>query len=117
MKNHFTVISEINQWGNSLGLRIPKSFCDFLDLQAGAEITISLTKNKIILQKYEVSEKKSPAKSLKSTKKKSAKNPHTLGKSKSQGKTLFKDKIRLKNSSKSSSLNYLKPSASTKEIW
>lgn len=39
--------STVQKWGNSLAIRIPKSFAAEIDLSQGAEIDLVLFKNKI----------------------------------------------------------------------
>ena len=39
----------INKWGNSLGVRLPKSYCDQLRLSVGDEVSLSLDDNRIVI--------------------------------------------------------------------
>ncbi len=47
--------TKIQKWGNSLALRIPKSFAETTQIKEGSEIKLSLEKNKIIITKKEKS--------------------------------------------------------------
>jgi antitoxin MazE len=40
----------VTQWGNSLGLRIPKQFADFLAVHAGDRVSVCLQDNSIIIK-------------------------------------------------------------------
>jgi antitoxin MazE len=42
--------SEIKEWGNSLGVRIPKKVIDALNLHDGSQINVLLDGNKIVLE-------------------------------------------------------------------
>ncbi len=42
--------STVQKWGNSLAIRIPKSFATEIDLSQGAEIDIVLFENKIQIE-------------------------------------------------------------------
>ncbi len=42
--------STVQKWGNSLAIRIPKSFATEIDLSQGAEIDLVLFKNKIQIE-------------------------------------------------------------------
>ncbi|MBF0200286.1 MAG: AbrB/MazE/SpoVT family DNA-binding domain-containing protein [Desulfamplus sp.] len=42
--------STIQKWGNSLAIRIPKSFATEIDLSQGAEIDLVLLENKIQIE-------------------------------------------------------------------
>ena len=39
----------INKWGNSLGLRLPKSYCEHMRLAVGDEVSLSLEDDRIII--------------------------------------------------------------------
>lgn len=39
----------ISKWGNSQGIRLPKSFCDQLHLSIGDEVSLSLREKSIIV--------------------------------------------------------------------
>ena len=43
----------IDNWGNSLGVRLPKQYCDWLHLDDGAQVEIELDKttSRIIITK------------------------------------------------------------------
>lgn len=45
--------TKIQKWGNSLAIRIPKSFAESTHIVEGSEIKLSLEKNKIIITKKE----------------------------------------------------------------
>ena len=40
----------VSQWGNSLGVRIPKSLLESLEIKKGTKVSFSLRKNKIVLE-------------------------------------------------------------------
>jgi antitoxin MazE len=42
--------TRVQKWGNSLALRIPKSFADDAGLQADAPVKLSLAKGKLIIE-------------------------------------------------------------------
>jgi antitoxin MazE len=42
--------STVQKWGNSLAIRIPKSFANEIDLSQGAEIDLVLLDNKIQIE-------------------------------------------------------------------
>ena len=42
--------STVQKWGNSLAVRIPKSFATEIDLSQGAEIDVTLFENKIQIE-------------------------------------------------------------------
>lgn len=39
--------------GSSLGIRIPKALLDLLNLKAGSEVTLSIKKDSIVIEKGE----------------------------------------------------------------
>jgi len=39
----------INKWGNSLGIRLPKSYCEKLRLFDGDEVPLTLEEDRIII--------------------------------------------------------------------
>ena len=41
--------TKIQKWGNSLALRIPKSFAEEVNLEEGASVDIKVEENKIII--------------------------------------------------------------------
>lgn len=41
----------ISQWGNSLGIRLPKIFLNQMNIQAGNKINISIKDDSIIIKK------------------------------------------------------------------
>lgn len=43
------MVSKIQKWGNSLALRIPKSYADDLKLEEGTDIKIKIIKNKLVI--------------------------------------------------------------------
>jgi len=42
--------TRVQKWGNSLALRIPKSFADEAGLRADAPVELSLTKGKLVVK-------------------------------------------------------------------
>lgn len=42
--------TRVQKWGNSLALRIPKSFADEAGLQVNAPVELSLIKGKLVIQ-------------------------------------------------------------------
>jgi len=45
--------TKIQKWGNSLAIRIPKSFAETTQIKEGSEIKLSLEQDKIIVTKKE----------------------------------------------------------------
>ena len=43
--------TKIQKWGNSLALRIPKSFAEAINVKAGTNINLKLEKNKLVIIK------------------------------------------------------------------
>lgn len=43
------MITKIQKWGNSLALRIPKSYAEDLEFKEGTDIKIKITKNKLVV--------------------------------------------------------------------
>jgi len=56
------MVTKIQKWGNSLALRIPKSYADEIHLREGSSVDLNIEENKIII----------------SPKKKKRKNKYTL---------------------------------------
>lgn len=44
------MIIKIQMWGNSLALRIPKSFAKEIGLQSGASVNLSLEEGKLVIE-------------------------------------------------------------------
>ena len=44
------MISEIKKWGNSLAIRIPKSFAKEIAVKEGSRVDISIDENKIVIE-------------------------------------------------------------------
>ena len=44
------MLTKIQKWGNSLGLRIPKSFADETQIQAGSTVDISLDNGRLTVR-------------------------------------------------------------------
>ena len=42
-------VAMISKWGNSQGIRLPKSFCDQLNLSIGDKVSVALEGEKIVL--------------------------------------------------------------------
>ena len=42
--------TRIQKWGNSLGLRIPKSFAEQAGVEAGSEVDLSIEKGELIVR-------------------------------------------------------------------
>jgi antitoxin MazE len=45
------MVTKIQKWGNSLGLRIPKSFAAEANIEAGSEVDISVREKEIIVRR------------------------------------------------------------------
>lgn len=43
--------SKIQKWGNSLALRIPKSYAEALEFNEGASVKIKIVKDKLIISR------------------------------------------------------------------
>ncbi len=43
--------TRVKKWGNSLALRIPKSFADEVGLQKGTDVEVSLADGKIVVMR------------------------------------------------------------------
>jgi antitoxin MazE len=43
--------SKIQKWGNSLAIRIPKSYADALKLNEGTDVKIKIIKDKLIISR------------------------------------------------------------------
>ena len=57
----FRMVTRIQKWGNSLGLRIPKSFAKEAGVEEGSAVDISIDGNRLVIQpirssKYELKE-------------------------------------------------------------
>ena len=55
------MVTKIQKWGNSLGLRIPKSFAEEAGVEEGSAVDISIDGNRLVIQplrsfKYELTE-------------------------------------------------------------
>lgn len=44
------MLTKIQKWGNSQGLRLPKTLLEELDIQIGDEVNISVQEGKIIIE-------------------------------------------------------------------
>jgi len=44
------VRTKIQKWGNSLGLRIPKSFAQEVEVEAGSPVDISVDRGRLIIR-------------------------------------------------------------------
>ena len=42
----------VNKWGNSLGIRLPKTIAEQLDLQDGATVEIELRDDEIVIKRH-----------------------------------------------------------------
>lgn len=51
MYKHKKMAGKIQKWGNSLALRIPKSYAEALGLNEGANVKIKIVKNKMVITK------------------------------------------------------------------
>ena len=45
------MVTKIQKWGNSLGLRVPKSFAAEANIEAGSEVDITVRENEIIVSR------------------------------------------------------------------
>ena len=45
-----SMITKIQKWGNSLGLRIPKSFAEEVGVEEGSPVNISLEGNRLVVR-------------------------------------------------------------------
>ena len=45
------MVTKIQKWGNSLGLRIPKSFATEANIKEGVEVNITVRENEIIVSR------------------------------------------------------------------
>ncbi len=45
------MVTKIQKWGNSLGLRIPKSFATEANIEEGVEVNITVRENEIIISR------------------------------------------------------------------
>ena len=43
------MVTKIQKWGNSLGLRIPKSFAVEADIDEGSEVDIAIQEGKLVI--------------------------------------------------------------------
>ncbi len=55
------MVTRIQKWGNSLGLRIPKTFAEETGIEEGSEVNISLDGKQLVIRplrpvKYELKE-------------------------------------------------------------
>ena len=44
------MVTKIQKWGNSLGLRIPKSFADDAGIEAGSAVDITLVDGELVIR-------------------------------------------------------------------
>jgi antitoxin MazE len=44
------MVTKIKKWGNSLGLRIPKSFAEEAGVKDGSDVDISLEEDRIVIR-------------------------------------------------------------------
>lgn len=44
------MVTKIQMWGNSLGLRIPKSFAAEVKVEPGAEVDLSVIEGRLVVQ-------------------------------------------------------------------
>jgi antitoxin MazE len=44
------MVTKIQKWGNSLGLRIPKSFAEEAGVEAGSPVDISIDDGRLVIQ-------------------------------------------------------------------
>ncbi|MCJ7579303.1 MAG: AbrB/MazE/SpoVT family DNA-binding domain-containing protein [Candidatus Aminicenantes bacterium] len=44
------MVTKIQKWGNSLGLRIPKSFAREANIEEGSSVDISLEKDRLVIK-------------------------------------------------------------------
>ena len=51
MKEEILMETRLQKWGNSSGIRIPKSFLKTLNLNTNDEVNISMEEDKIIISK------------------------------------------------------------------
>ena len=51
MKGEILMETRLQKWGNSAGIRIPKSFLKTLNLNTNDEVNISMEEDKIIISK------------------------------------------------------------------
>ncbi len=42
--------TKIQRWGNSLGLRIPKSFAEQIEIEAGSEVDLLVKEGEVIIR-------------------------------------------------------------------
>ena len=45
------MVTKIRKWGNSLGLRIPKSFAQEAGVEEGADVDISVQGNRLVIER------------------------------------------------------------------
>ena len=43
------MVTKIQKWGNSLGVRIPKSFAAEADIEEGSEVDIAIAEGKLVI--------------------------------------------------------------------
>ncbi|MDR2108819.1 MAG: AbrB/MazE/SpoVT family DNA-binding domain-containing protein [Coriobacteriales bacterium] len=41
----------VSKWGNAQGVRLPKAFCDLLDISVGDKVQISVESKRIVIEK------------------------------------------------------------------
>ena len=44
------MVTRIRKWGNSLGLRIPKSFADEVGIEAGSAVDVTLVDGRLVVR-------------------------------------------------------------------
>ena len=44
------MVTKVQKWGNSLGLRIPKSFADEAGIEAGSAVDITLVDGRLVVR-------------------------------------------------------------------
>jgi len=52
------MVTKIQKWGNSLGLRIPKSFAKEADIEEGSSVDISLEGDRLVIKPMRVAQYK-----------------------------------------------------------
>ena len=43
------MVTKLQKWGNSLGLRLPKKLAEDLEIDTGSEVDIAIVKGKLVL--------------------------------------------------------------------
>ena len=52
------MVTKIQKWGNSLGLRIPKSFAREANIEEGSSVDISLERDRLVIKPIRVTQYK-----------------------------------------------------------